>query len=218
MAFLSFFRRIAKRLSSNGNEPQAAATTVNYLIAQSTVGEHCKIGGDSYVYNTGIGDFTYLGQRVTVMNSVIGKFCSISQGVSICLGKHPSSNFVSTHPAFFSLSKQNGMTFSDADYFEEMGKTQIGNDVWIGVNAIIMDNITIGNGAIIGAGAVVTKDVQPYAIVVGIPAKITQYRFEKDEIAFLEEFKWWDKDYDWLKQNFKDLHDIKSFVKKNANK
>jgi acetyltransferase-like isoleucine patch superfamily enzyme len=176
-----------------------------------------KIGENCYLYNCSVDDFTYLAQNVSMMNTNVGKFCSIAHGACICIGKHPSSKFVSTHPSFFSLHKQNGMTFSDANYFEEMGKTNIGNDVWIGVNAIIMDNITIGNGAIIGAGAVVTKDVPPYAIAVGIPAEVIKYRFEKDEIDFLEKFKWWDKDYIWLKNNFKDLHDIKLFVKKHGN-
>ena len=188
----------------------------DYIFAGSTKGRDCTIGKDCYVYNTRIDDYTYLSSNVSVMNTEIGKFCSIAQGACISLGMHPSSKFVSTHPAFFSLSKQNGMTFSDQNYFAEMGETKIGNDVWIGVNAIIMDNVTIGDGAIIGAGAVVTTDIPSYAVAVGIPARVIKYRFEKEEIEFLENFKWWDKSHDWLKNNFKNLHDIKLFVKKHA--
>lgn len=190
--------------------------TPDYIVTSSNLGKFCAIGKGCYVYCTSIGDYTYLSSNVSVMNTNIGKFCSIAQGACICLGMHPSSKFVSTHPSFFSLSKQNGMTFSDKNYFEEMGKTRIGNDVWIGVNAIIMDNITIGNGAIVGAGAVVTNDIPPYAVVAGVPAKTMKYRFEKDEIDFLEKFKWWNKDEVWLKTNLKDMHDIKLFIKKHA--
>jgi len=97
-----------------------------------------------------------------------------------------------------------------------MGHAIIGNDVWIGTNAIIMDDITIGDGAIIGAGTIVTKDVKPYSIVVGNPAKHLRFRFEEDEINFLLEFKWWDKDLTWIEENYTKFHDIKSFVKDNS--
>jgi acetyltransferase-like isoleucine patch superfamily enzyme len=215
MAGINYLKRIIKRLITKSGH-DAPAQQLNYTLQSSTVGVWCKIGQNSFLYNTHIGDYTFLSQNVTIMNTRIGKFCSIAQGAAICLGKHPSSTFVSTHPAFFSTHKQNGMTFADQNYFDEMGKTTIGNDVWIGVNAIIMDDVTIGDGAIIGAGAVVTKDVPPYAIVVGSPAKVIRHRFEKEEIDFLLTFKWWDKDEDWLKAHFKDLHNIKSFVKKHA--
>ncbi|MCO5947662.1 CatB-related O-acetyltransferase [Mucilaginibacter flavidus] len=181
------------------------------------MGKHCKIGKGSYIFNTDIGDYTYLSTNVSLMNCKVGKFCSIGQGASACLGRHPASKYVSTHPAFFSTNKQNGMTFSDTSYFDEMGKTTIGNDVWIGVNAIIMDNIDIGNGAIIGAGAVVTKNIPPYAVAAGSPARIIRYRFTEKEVDFLEAFKWWEKDEDWLRQNFKDLHDIELFTRKYGN-
>ena len=213
---LSLLKQLKNRFSSKSLDTKLTPdiSSDEYVLDRSLVGQHCKIGKGSYLYNTVIGDFTYLSSNVSVMNSSVGKFCSIGQGVSICLGMHPASKFVSTHPAFFSLSKQNGMTFSDDLYFEEMGNAKIGNDVWIGVNAVIMDNINIGDGAIIGAGAVVTKNVPPYAVVVGIPAQVLRYRFEKDEIEFLIRFKWWEKDEEWLKINFKDLHDINTFKAK----
>lgn len=188
----------------------------DYILDNSYTGENCSIAKNCYLYNSYIGDYTYLSTNVCAMNSKIGKFCSIGQGACISLGMHPTSTFVTTHPSFFSPFKKNGMTFADKNYFAEMGSTTIGNDVWIGVNAVIMDNITIGNGAIIGAGAVVTKNVPPYAIAVGIPARVVKYRFEKEEIGFLEGFKWWDKKPNWLQENFKDLHDIKQFIKKHG--
>ncbi|MCC8423977.1 CatB-related O-acetyltransferase [Mucilaginibacter sp. UR6-11] len=171
-----------------------------------------SIGKNCYLYKTQIGDFSYLATGVTVMNTTIGKFCSIGQGVAISLGMHPSSVFVSTHPAFFSPHKQAGISFTTTSQFREMGQSTIGNDVWIGANAIIMDDITIGDGAIIGAGAIVTRNVPAYAIVVGNPAKILRYRFKEEEIEFLLKFKWWDKELSWLKENYMLFHDIKLFM------
>lgn len=81
----------------------------------------------------------------------------------------------------------------------DRGETLIGHDVWIGANAIILRGVKVGNGAIVGAGAVVTKDVEPYAIVGGIPARVIRYRFEKAVIQKLEELQWWQYGPDILK-------------------
>lgn len=173
-----------------------------------------SLGPGCYLFKTSVGAFTYLAKNVAVMNTEIGRFCSIAQGASISLGLHPSRTFVSSSPVFFSTYKQCGTTFSDGSYFDEMKKTKIGNDVWIGVNAVIMDGIAVGDGAIIGAGAIVTKDVPPYAIMGGNPAHIIRYRFDEKTINFLLGFKWWNKDSKWLQKNFKDFHDIESFIDK----
>ncbi|MBC7498177.1 antibiotic acetyltransferase [Candidatus Gracilibacteria bacterium] len=76
----------------------------------------------------------------------------------------------------------------------------------------ILDGVTIGDGAIIGAGSIVTKDVEPYAIAVGVPARVIRYRFEPDEIAFLLQFRWWDKDVTWMQENYKSFHNMKEFT------
>jgi acetyltransferase-like isoleucine patch superfamily enzyme len=185
---------------------------LNYILDNSNIGNFCSVGKDSYLFNTKIGDFTYLAKNVSVMNCTFGKFCSIAQGVCIGLGNHPSSRFVSTHPAFFSPLKQCGYSFTEESHFNEMGTNWVGNDVWIGVNAIVLNNITIGDGAIIGAGAVVTKDVPPYAIAVGCPARIIKYRFDETRIKALLKFKWWDRDYKWIEANYRSFLDIEEFA------
>lgn len=163
------------------------------------------------ISNSQIGSFTYICQNTIIDRASIGKFCSIASDCKIGLGSHPTRNFVSTHPIFFSSRKQAGLTFSDKDYFKECDSITIENDVWIGTNTIILDGVNIGNGAIIAAGAVVTKDIPAYAIYAGVPAKLIRYRFEKEVVDFLLNFKWWLKDEEWLKQNFKNFHDINKF-------
>lgn len=83
------------------------------------------------------------------------------------------------------------MTFSDADYFTEMKSVVLGNDVWVGANALILGGVTVGHGAVIAAGAVVTKDVPDYSVVGGVPAKVIKYRFTAEEIALLLKLQWW---------------------------
>jgi len=124
--------------------------------------------------------------------SEIGAYCSIAPGAKIGgLGRHPT-DWISTHPAFYSTLGQAGLAFADKDMVDECVQTKIGNDVWIGTNAIIMDGVTVHDGAVIGAGAVVTKDVPPYAVVGGVPAKVIRYRFSDEIIDEIRSLQWWD--------------------------
>ena len=115
---------------------------------------------------------------------------------------------MSSHPIFYSIACQSQITFADKSYFKENSHTNIGNDVWIGTRSIINDGITIGDGAIIAAGSVVTKDVAPYAVVGGVPAKIIRYRFNDEDIEFLKKISWWNNDINWIKINFDSFHHI----------
>ncbi len=90
----------------------------------------------------------------------------------------------------------------------------IGNDVWIGENVTIIGGAKIGDGAIIGSNAVVTKDIEPYSINVGIPARKIKYRFQDNEINYLEKIKWWDKPQKWIQENARLFRDIKVFKEK----
>ncbi|WP_371372110.1 CatB-related O-acetyltransferase [Sporomusa aerivorans] len=158
------------------------------------------------------GDMTYIAENSVLVKTKVGKFCSIGQGVRCGLGNHPSETFVSSHPSFYSINKQAQIAFADDNYFKELEQIIIGNDVWIGANALILGGITIEDGAIVAAGAVVTRDVPPYAVVGGIPGRIIKYRFEPEEINFLLSFRWWDKDLKWIQSNWRKWHNIKSFV------
>ncbi len=164
-------------------------------------GRYASIGEGVRVNDTDLGNHTYIAAGCLISNTSIGKFCSVGAGVKTGLGSHPVSDFISTHPAFYSLRKQSGKTFAKKQHFQEQTRTLIGHDVWIGANAVILDGITIGNGAVIAAGAVVTKQVAPFEIVGGIPAKHIRFRFSPDEIHQIEASAWWHKDEDWLKAN-----------------
>ena len=161
--------------------------------------------------NVELGDCTYVSFRTAIGNTKIGKFCSIGPDCKIGLGIHPSKVFVSTHPAFFSISKQAQITFSDKNYFQETKDIKIGNDVWIGANVMVIDGVSISDGVIVAAGSVVVNDIPPYAIVGGVPAKVIKYRFCDSEIQQLLKVKWWNMDIEYLKGNFKKFHNIKDF-------
>ena len=133
---------------------------------------------------------------------VIGKFCSIACGaVFIFTSANHTLKSLSTYPfpLFFEEWGLDKAYVTDA--WDNKGDIIIGNDVWIGYEAVIMSGVTIGDGAIIAARAVVTKDVPPYTIVGGVPAKLIRKRFSDETIARLSEIKWWDWSYDRIKKN-----------------
>lgn len=176
-----------------------------------------KIDKNSF-FRGNIGYGSYIGPDC-LLNANIGRFTSIAPYVRNNNGIHPYTfPYATTCPMFFSTQKQNGKTFADKMIFDEFAAfVEIGNDCWIGENAFLVGGTKIGDGAVVLARAVVTKDVPPYAIVGGVPAKILKYRYDEDTINFLLEFKWWNRDLSWLKKNWKLLSDIeklKQFAKK----
>lgn len=173
------------------------------------------IGPLSEIRHCHIGKYSYVGANTQLSYTNVGRFCSIGDKVSCALGVHPL-NFISTHPAFYSerynlLSSVN--SFDEYSYIDREKKIMIdiGNDVWIGSHAVLLGGIQIGHGAVVAAGAVVTKDVPPYSIVGGVPAKVIRYRFDDETIKKLLDLQWWNKNEEWLKsygQNFSDISKV----------
>ena len=184
-------------------------------IHNSKFNAYNKVYKYSRVRNTEMGSYSYIARNCQIYNTHIGKFTCIGPNVITGMGAHPSSEFVSSHPLFYSkLGQSSGLVIVEKELFNEFPVTHIGNDVWIGNNAILKYGIKIGDGSIIGSGAVVTKDVEPYSIVGGVPAKVIKYRFSQEQIAFLLKFKWWDKDLEWLKANKDFFQNIDQFMNK----
>lgn len=178
---------------------------------------------DSSIISSSIGFGSYLGCNTKIFNTKIGRYCSIGHNVRCIFGKHPTKDFVSTHPSFFSTLKQVGFTYTDKQLFEEHHEAfykpneyaiHIGNDVWLGDGATLMEGVNIGDGAIVAANSLVVKDVAPYTIVGGIPAKVIKKRFSDYQIEFLLKFQWWEKGSTWIKENAKDFVNIEKFYDK----
>lgn len=205
--------------------PQFLKQILFHLIIKNkfdvNIGRNCIIDNKSYYegYNTlqdnvhvlksHIGKGTYIANDSRITAAKIGRFCAIGGNVKTGFGIHPTEKFVSIHPAFYSLQNQTSLSFSKKQMFEEhkyIDKNkkyfcEIGNDVWIGNNVMIMDGVQIGHGAIVASGAIVTKNVAPYTIIGGIPAKEIKKRFTNEQIQHLLNIKWWNWDVDKLKDN-----------------
>ena len=170
-----------------------------------------------------VGDYTYYDDFEDVHNFeknvkyhfdftgdklIIGKFCMIASDVTFIMnGANHLTDAVSTYPfAIFGNGWENAM---EGKTYPTKGDTNIGNDVWIGYKAMIMAGVTIGDGAIIAARSVVTKDVAPYSIVGGNPAKEIKKRFSKEQIDKLLALKWWDWDIEKITKNVQNLTDNK---------
>ncbi len=176
-------------------------------------GKYVSIKAESYLYEVSIGNYSYVSELCKIHKTVIGNFCSIASGVRIGLGIHPV-DLVSTSPVFYSNQSIIPRFKRIKDHgVREYAQVSIGNDVWIGVNAVIRDGVTIGDGAVIGAGAVVTRDIPPYAVVGGVPARIIKYRFPLEQIDRLLATKWWNLP-DKKLQEFQPLfgRDIEAFL------
>ena len=190
-----------------------------YITGKNTTFEGRNvINKDSY-FKGKMGYGTYLGPNCSI-DAEIGRFCSIAANVKTINGFHPTTGFASTHPAFFSTYKQAGFTYTEKKLFQEIKfadlryhAVTIGNDVWIGENVIILAGVHIGDGAVIAAGAVVSKDVPPYAIVGGVPATLIRMRFKEEIVNRLLKVKWWDKPLSWIEKNSSLFSDVEKLLK-----
>jgi acetyltransferase-like isoleucine patch superfamily enzyme len=191
------------------------------IDTRTSLGEYVGVRRRASISGTDIGRYSYIGEDCLIANTEIGSFCSIAAGVIVGGGIHPSRDWVSTAPVFYGMQEsRQEACFVSRTLFDGNLRTVIGHDVWIGFGAIILPGVTLGNGVIVGAGAVVTKSVPDYQIVAGVPAKFIRDRFSADEIAWLQETQWWNWAEEKLRQlapDFRSVEALRSRVGAQAN-
>jgi phosphonate metabolism protein (transferase hexapeptide repeat family) len=183
------------------------------VIVDSEIGAWTEIGRGTMIIESSVVDYIYTAGDVDMIYTEVGKFCSIASHVRINPGNHPMQRVTQHHMTY--RRKEFGFAETDdTDFFEwrRSHRCVIGNDVWIGHSATIMPGICIGTGAVIGSGAVVTKDVEPYQIVVGVPARPIRKRFSDEIITQLLDIAWWEWDRATLEARFEDFYDMDTFI------
>jgi len=174
---------------------------INYIAKDAKVGKNTVlnapvrlVGTANVKHSCNIGNYTFINSGTTLFPATkMGKFCSIGKNCELGAFDHPTTWLSSS-------AIQYNLKLHFPDYIEDFeqkkiirpSETVFGNDVWVGSLAVVKRGLTIGNGAIIAGGSVVVKDVPPYAIVGGVPAKVLKYRFDEETIERLEKLQWWD--------------------------
>ncbi len=186
-------------------------------IVNSFAGEWTSIGANNKIIESTFGDYTYTMDDVTVNYATVGKFCSIASHVCINPVQHPMDRVSQHHMTYRKMAYGFGEQDDEALFDWRRTQTvQIGHDVWIGHGAIIMKGVEIGTGAVVGSGSVVTKDVEPFTIVAGVPARPIKRRFSKEVGDRLFEIAWWDWSREKLEAHFEELNDLETFLKKHG--
>jgi phosphonate metabolism protein (transferase hexapeptide repeat family) len=189
-----------------GPAPTVAADAV---LEEAVLGRYVEIGARTRVSHATFGDYSYMMEDGQVLFAAVGKFCSIAASVRINAPNHPTWR-----------ASQHHFTYRSDDYFEGAApdaaifewrrehSVEIGNDVWIGHGAIVLPGVSIGDGAVVAAGAVVTRSVAPYAIVAGVPARPLRDRFPRATAERLHALAWWDWPHARLAQALDDFRSL----------
>ena len=175
--------------------PKIAETVIDPTVRlrEAEIGRRCEILANTRVEYASLGDYSYLGENCDVAGAVIGKFTAIANAVRIGAPNHPMER-PSQHRFTYCPEYYEASATRDRDFFAERraAKVMIGNDCWIGHGAIILPSVTVGDGAVIAAGAVVSRNVAPYSVVGGVPARVIRKRFSDAVAERLRRIAWWD--------------------------
>lgn len=185
-------------------------------LSNVTFEDYNEIGIFNFIENSHFGSFSYTGQFCFIQNAQIGKFSNIAACVRIGPTDHPMQRPTLHHftyrPSMYGFGEENEKYFF---LHREKRITYVGHDTWIGHGAIIMPEVKLGHGSVVGSGAIVTKDLPSYAIAVGVPARIVGYRFEEKIVEKLLDIAWWDWDTDLFKDRYLDFRlPIEAFIEK----
>lgn len=175
-------------------------------LKQCRLGRFCSVGPRSILRDVAFGDFTYCEPDVEAIYATVGKFCSIARHVRINALEHPLER-LTTHKISYRPNEYFRFLGVD-DTFRERRRSrrvEVGHDVWIGHGAVILPGISLGNGAVVGANAVVTRDIPPFTISAGIPARRLRDRFPMEVAARINRLAWWDWPLDRLADALPDM-------------
>ncbi|NOD62452.1 MULTISPECIES: chloramphenicol acetyltransferase [unclassified Ruegeria] len=188
-------------------------------ITNSSFGAYVEIGAGSRVANSVWGDYSYCDRTCDIANAEIGKFANIASFTRIGATDHPMDK-ASLHHFHYRSADYWDDAEDDADWFAHRASrtARIGHDTWIGHAAIIKPEVTIGNGAVVASGAVVTKDVPPYTIVAGVTAQVLRNRFPEGVADRMEQLAWWDWENAKLRAALPDFRTLsaEAFLEKHA--
>ncbi|NIY79788.1 chloramphenicol acetyltransferase [Celeribacter sp. HF31] len=180
-------------------------------VHNATFGAYCEVGKGARVLNSDFLDYAYCDQFADIANTTVGKFANIAAFTRIGPTDHPYQN-ASLHHFLYRSSYYWEDAEDDPAFFAARSarRTVIGHDTWIGHGAIIKPEVTIGNGAIVASGAVVTKDVPPYMIVAGVPSQPMRPRYAQGIGARIEALGWWDWDHQRLRAALEDFRSLRA--------
>lgn len=185
-------------------------------VSKSTFGRYTEIDERVRITDSEIGDYSYILHDSETIYCHIGKFCAIAPFTRINPGNHPVWRPAMSNITYRSADYDLGP--NDQEFFDlrRSIRVTVGHDVWIGQGALIMPGVELGTGCVVAGGAVVTKSVEPYTVVGGVPARVIRRRFDEDVVAALMRIAWWDWDHAHLKEAMPDLRtkDIRDFCSK----
>lgn len=188
-------------------------------VVNTTFGAYCELGRGSRVQNSEFLDYSYTDRATDIANATIGKFANIASYTRIGPTDHPLHTASLHHFLYRSADYWDDAEF-DRDFFDHRmsRRAVIGHDTWLGHNCIIKPEVTVGDGAVVASGAVVTRDVEPYTIVAGMPAKPMRRRQPPEIAERMMELAWWDWDHDRLRAALPDFRTMRAeaFLEKYA--